>query len=1260
MNTIPVFGTYGSITFFKDDTVDVVRQHLALLLDTHPDRMFVECRTPLPADYYSSNPKNWMDLFFRLSYDGTKILADTLRTYVTEVRIGTPFSPKDITKEEWEDHDETLEPLFHPEVDFDEWRILGVERSTVLPLPPRDIQLSPALIPIPKPQSLYESLHANVTEFRVTVLPENASDLVKRNYYPLFRPDTPGNIESLRESFEREQAHFKKLIELDTPKHEKVAIVKAKWYIPLVSTRIPAPRARFEQIFYGLTVNETTPHIAYFTAKTETLRHKLYVTDSKSKTPFLDTTMLKGWLATTQPQRRKPTLLLYRGKTRTSFDRIAITDKDITVDVRREKDSKQSLEDLQSEMLEWIQTLDAVTPFLVMTDLDANRWELGDLSLVASYPKEIREFDMHRFPCLRSIFGVQEDTFRLLRAEHTSEDIPAREMQAYQILNSEGAERTPEYLASEMEISLEEATQLFGSVTDLATDLNLEKTLKSYPIIKFSNKEVIIKFVTNPERTLKYVDILRFVLTGDSSALNEVCPRRMEEVAPKVAIPQQEISVEEEVDLDLLEALGLEEDVGAAAPGVPPPAPKSRKVKVGSKTMATYNYFNSRLQEFDPNTFDKSIYPSKCDKPKQVIALTAADKARIGPTYNYESAPESEKLDLTDPDGTVICPPYWCMRDEIPLREEQLVTQEDGELHCPVCNGKVRGSDNADPVEFTVIKRDATARFPDFMKTVSGINKRKIPCCYQQPRSTSEVLSSDTENETFIRKEDTKSLGALRMAYLSETLQKQLDIKTHYDKTIKKGRIGSNETDIFRIGLGRPSKTLPVLLGEKVEIKRPSDPSARDNVMKCSFFRTWKDTREGDTQVDRIIASIDEAFDQGTMSVLEEVEYTTSFFKCGVILIGEGEVQCGFWTDAVRPETQTIALIGNDILGEVTRKKQGKAYKSVFQVDLQKPPFKSTTLPILRELHTKACSTNIPQLSDAIDNLRANGKSDYQAILDPFNRVQALFVSKEIILPVQPTSTRPPSIRTRKGYYDIEKSELPKAEDLRAFLAKEGLHPGFRIVEELQDVSGQIVEFRLASGFRAPVYPKAASGTTSPKEVLGTIRKNESNEKDLVDGKPNEKDVEKAQEISYGAEIYEFLMFSLSKDIQTEEYADLRRSIETRSENLYKDLSKWFKEEAYQDTTESPINFINKVRTPCGQFKNKDSCNNSSLCGWKGDTCKIRVKPIVKKENVLNRMTKTLRDNEKQRALVLDERLSPFFSTILYLEMPHELITTNI
>ena len=177
-------------------------------------------------------------------------------------------------------------------------------------------------------------------------------------------------------------------------------------------------------------------------------------------------------------------------------------------------------------------------------------------------------------------------------------------------------------------------------------------------------------------------------------------------------------------------------------------------------------------------------------------------------------------------------------------------------------------------------------------------------------------------------------------------------------------------------------------------------------------------------------------------------------------------------------------------------------------------------------------------------------------------------------------------------------------------------------------------------------------------EVLETIQNRD--ESSLVDGRPNPSDLATSQEISYAAEIYEFLLFSLSKDLQTDEYSTLRKRIVERSPTLYQDLKEWVTSEAYEDTTKSPISFVNKVRTPCGQYTSADTCNKSTLCGWHKRDCRIRVNPIVKLEAILKRIVKTLRDNDKQRALVLDARLSPFFSTVLYLELPHEVILTSL
>jgi hypothetical protein len=49
----------------------------------------------------------------------------------------------------------------------------------------------------------------------------------------------------------------------------------------------------------------------------------------------------------------------------------------------------------------------------------------------------------------------------------------------------------------------------------------------------------------------------------------------------------------------------------------------------------------------------------------------------------------------------------------------------------------------------------------------------------------------------------------------------------------------------------------------------------------------------------------------------------------------------------------------------------------------------------------------------------------------------------------------------------------------------------------------------------------------------------------------------------------------------------------------------------------------------------------------------------VKAKELLERIRTTILTNAKLRALVLDNRMSPFFSTVLYLEMPNEWITTS-
>jgi hypothetical protein len=1249
MKTIPLEGTFSSVSFYEDDTIARVRELIAIERNSHPDRLFLQVLVTLPDGYYDS-PKEWTGLFFRLSRDGRTVTDDVLRTYTTSIRADLASVPvRSYTQEQWE-QDDSLAPL---RSGGQEWQILGTRTQTVLPLPVRDIALPTNLIPLVASQSLYESVHPYpVTAIRVTEVPADASDAVLRNYFPLLRPDTPPNLDATKGSILKAQEDLAKLLALPVKAHQTESIVKAKWYIPLNATTITAPRVQFEQMFYGLTLSPKTPYVGYFTSATDSLRSKFYVEDPKLKTPTLDTSLLRGWLDTTRPQRRRPTLLLYKGSSRFVFTRIAITSTDITVDVRKEKGSSKSLEELQEEAMKWLTSLDAVAPFLDTRDLEPGRWELSELSLLATYASEETEFDMLRFACLQPIFGVQDGTFRLLRAEHASESVTPQVLQAYQILNQDGAAQTPEYLAEELDISLEEATALLSQMTSLSEDVNLERSLRSYPTMKFTGKEVLIRFATNPERSLAYADILRTVLTTDSDAVNSVCPRRKEMVAPMVSIPQDGQAPTDEVDEELMALLGLTEEAPAAPAAAPEPAKKSRKLKVADDQTTTQNYFNSRLKKFNSELFDSS-YSKECEKSQQVVVLTPEDKARLGPEYNYESAPDTEQLEI--PGGTAVCPPYWCMRDELPLRADQLVKGDDGALECPVCSGKVRPNDKVSTKEYSVIKRETskgrTTPYPGFMK-----QKDTVPCCYLKP-SGKPVSRNLRPDETYVLNEDAKDIPAFRVARLPAALAERLGVKPLYDTSITNGRLDFGASDVFRIGLGRPSESLPRLLRDVKPIPRPAD--APELIKRCSFYSTWRSSDP--------IADIDRAFREKTLDPLYEVEYVSYILDCAVVMVATDTMQvlCGFRTDLIRAKNRTIVLLDTDILGMMLRKRsKDKGFVTEYFVDITQPPLNGSTVALL-QAHQEACTIGLPTLNDALMALDEVKLSTYVGISDPFGRLQAILVPGRVILPITPTTQPLPGAPTPKAYHEVTDDDLPSYESQTATLASLKRQELFGVARDHRDVQGNLVEVETVTGFRVPVRPKPSSGRAT--EVTQTIRMR--GEQSLVMGAPDPEARALKDKIDYESELYEFLLFSLATDIQADShgdalqatYAPVRKALQTKdAKGLKKALTAWYKAEAYDEKTKTPYQFLSKVRTPCGQLTSEDTCKQSSLCGWRNGDCKVQVRTSqVDKEKLMTRLQTTLLTNDKQRALVLDNRVSPFFSTVLYLEMPHEWITTS-
>jgi hypothetical protein len=1268
--SLAVEGTFSEVSFYGDDTIGRVRELIAIAKESHPDRLFLQVRVTLPEGYYGT-PKEWMGLFARLSRDGQVVSEEALRTYVTEIRTGASSFPiRTYTKDQWE----AVDPVTPIRDGGQEWHILGAKVQTILPLPPRDVQLPTSMIPLLSLQSLYETIHPYpASELRITVLPADPSDAVLRAYFPMFRPESPPNLDASKASILKAQDDLGKLLALPVKAHTSSVITKAKWFIPLNATRIASPRTQFEQIFYGLTLSKDTPYIAYYTAETSALRSKFYVEDPKTKTPVLDTSLLRGWYETTKPSRRRPTLLLYRGSARGVFQRIAITSVDITIDIRKGKTSTAGLEEMKAEADKWLRSLDAVMPFLDTRDLTADRWELMDMSLVASYAKEVTEFDMLRFPCLQSVFGEQAGTFRLLRSEQASDAVSRRVVDACQKLNQEGAVPTADYLATELETSVEDATQLLEEIT--TGDINCDRALRDYPTLKLDRKEVEVNFATDPERILAYADILRTVLTTDSDAVNAVCPRRKEMVTPLASVPQEGPAVEEDVDEDLLALLGVS-DEPEPAPTAPEPVKKSRKLKIAEDQTNTQNYFNERLKTFNAELF-ASPYSKECEKSQQVIVLTPEQTQAIrddpekGPAYTYETAPEGETLDI--PGGTAMCPPFWCMTDQIPLRENQLVPGDDGLLHCPVCNGKVRPNDKVSTKEFSVIKRETSkgkrTPYPKMMKKRDG-----VPCCYPSPSKES-VGRNLRADETYILNEDSKEVPPERAAKLSAELSERLHVPTSYATSVVRGRLEFEASDLFRIGLGRPSETLPRLLSDHRRIPPPSERP--ELVRQCSFFST---SRSKDP-----VKEFADAYEAKTLDPLDELEYLSFVLTFSVILVNPSTfaVRCGFRTASIVTKQRTLIVFsredgaGLEVLGVMKRERKGKGYATTYTIDRTQPALETITTDIVT-LHQQACSAELPSVRDAWSAAQTLGFADLGVLTDPNGLYQAFLFKGRAIIPFASTSESPAAGFTpvsTQMVHELADGDLPSYADQVSVLNRlETTHRGlYTYAKDLdhRNAMGQIVEIETATHFRIPVRPEASAGPDT--EVLETIRKATSGplkgEQVLVRGAPDPEGRALKDSIDYASELSEFLLMSLATDLQTDgdgdiveaTYAPLRTAIEARDKTALKtQLDVWYRAEAYEEKTKTPYQFLSKVRTPCGQLTDEATCSKSSLCGWRNGDCKIQVRTAqVKAKELLERIRTTLLTNAKLRALVLDNRMSPFFSTVLYLEMPNEWITTS-
>jgi hypothetical protein len=729
----------------------------------------------------------------------------------------------------------------------------------------------------------------------------------------------------------------------------------------------------------------------------------------------------------------------------------------------------------------------------------------------------------------------------------------------------------------------------------------LDKAFRGFPVLTFKPMSVHISSTTNLDRTLQYANVLRYILGNtDSAEIDAVCPKRMEEV------PRVEVHVEEAFDPDFAEFALEEKDEPEPEPDAPA---QVQKIVVPDKKRTAYKYFSDRLEKFDPDTYNSKHpnyeYPKKCEQKHQPLIMSDNEIAKAG-EYDPRKYPAKEQLAVEG--GIAVCPEFWCPRDEIPLRADQLVDEI-----CPKCGGKV-------------LPRTADFKYPKFTNYLSPTNGKPTICCFSSDRA----IIAKAEDKYYILRADKPDIPELRLAYIPTPVLAMLELEETY-ASFSASRFVKPLSGYFRVGIGRPSKSVPVLLGLKTAVPRPRDKP--NFVIQCSFFSAWRTLADGDTPIARRIAGIDNAFQTGELTMLQELEYTLLALQCDVFRLDDAGVHC-FFPLRMFAKKRAFVMLQDTILAHVSRSGNTLEY-SCNVYDTHFPAHMRTRL---EERRTKACHTAVPSYDTALKDMNILGESEYSIVLDPYQRGQALYVPGRVILPFQAAALPNTSAPKVAGFEDVE---LPSYSAMREALAKLKT-PGYAWAEDISNVRGQRVEIQLQSGLRIPVQPEDMEGPA--KDVIVP------DENELAFG---ELDRSVYRNISYTAEIFEFLMYELSKTL--DEYPDLRLALENQ-EGVEPLLRAWFKERTHFVDITDPAVFLTKMRTSCGQFKTETTCKG--VCGWNG-SCKIKVANFIQKEPMFRRLLTTMLENRKLRAVVLDGRVTPFFSTILYMELPHELILTD-
>lgn len=1083
-----------------------------------------------------------------------------------------------------------------------------------------------------------------------------------------------------------------------------------------------------EQLFYALMVSENVPLIEY---SQNTIQAPIYKMYSKNKEVYIKPGEFRRWSERISYSKSEPIVMLYYKKNiddqRSPCIRMGITKDRLywTID----NTGITGLKFYYCEIIYYAKLLvEYVSKILPGLKIDESEWDITEstteFSLDRSFGGRVGSSQSD------SIVKCMEDYFYSIPG--TDDSIPTfiyKRISNFGTKN-EGDELILEQINSGM--SNDDVMKVYSSRFPILDSMERERVYSRIMELREGHDRafmnvVLLRFVETQtmqvtgirsknqmENIIRFCNsffMFMFPKTHTESQKNKfvsVCPKPTKVIKGKKKEPE----VVDEFDIfGMLDDIFMDKTIEESKDSTNESNKPNDVVDVVEDELlkqsgSTHKYILNRLVERDKKRFvykatkPADRYPKICSQERQPISYTPSEwevlqKDTVKGKYvkRYVDDPEKYVLEDDEMSNRYICPEYFCITDEIPLDDGDLVDKK-----CPICGGKIipdLPSDKLsklDFIEYSVLAKNRIAKFPRMnSKTLKKDFHMALPCCYDSFKNDGEKRKTSKMEQDYILGDDKFPLDQdkKRFGLLPKEVEEFIGVSSV-------GIFGTGLQRIMKVGtkallrMSRPKPVIMNVLNEMISEEKPEWYDSPTEFMKIfgelnngnliriygenwseehpkrDEFNSWAKNNGIDEDNKRVFKIWTGAqiyrkkLDVDNLPITHVWDLMQKITLSKLIVIhydGPGksvQLRCPPNGSTFDGETY-IMFFEKDgfyeqmVLG-IRYRNEFKYFNKINPVMLKDTNF-NIDLPLSVWSSCRSYSSESPSWYIAPKLLVEYYEED-TLIIDPYSRIIAVVDSSNNIYPNYPTSV--PVDNTNAIQYGYDVDNLPSAiEEYNSLMDGEDYQkPHSWVVLDREPKI--VVAIETVSMLRVPVKPGEMKGLPNLKEiVLDSYNMNE----DMILAFPDKPSSMRVLEsVKRDEQIRDWVLYQFS------EYMKSNAKFRVEIEGLKKIDSKtrdklgiWIMENVSSrgssDTT------IPKLKNVCSTLSEN---NCSGACVFDKGVCKISTNETeLTQKDILDWLVYNIFDDVKKRYMILNGEY-PKVSSMLYWEMENEVIFSKL